>query len=33
MAVGRNFDGSIEYVVESSYGNGAGTDPTMIAGS
>lgn len=31
MAVGRNFDGSIEYVVESTYGGGAGTDPTMLA--
>lgn len=31
MAVGRNFDGSIEYVVESSYGAGAGTNPTMKA--
>jgi len=31
MTVGRNFDGSIEYIVESSYGDGPGVDPTMLA--
>ena len=31
MTVGKNFDGSIEYVVESSYGAGAPENPTMLA--
>ena len=31
MAVGKNFDGSIEYVVEDSYGAGAPENPTMLA--
>jgi len=30
MTVGRNFDGSIEYIVEGSYGDGPGVDPIML---